>query len=336
MNMDDVISAGNPDYKLLTFSWDLIDVCQYNCSYCSAMNFNVKTFLRKPELKTAWVDVIKKLKIKSINMPFAIEILGGEPTLHADIHNIIQELCDIDNCVQIDLITNLAKPVNFYKKFDTIEMSKLAIEASYHPEYDVDGYKHKVIELNKCENISIYPNINLPTDKNLWNTTLQLIRYFNDNNVEIGLNFLQDVKSGEVGSWKSVYPEEFWNVFAEYITPTSYTRAESSIGTDKERAMEFLKEHAGSTTIDIPYNFKDGTTKRLSEGLINRHDLRRFKNWDCQALMYHIDMAGNITHHCTGDHVPVYKMTKKNLTCSVKCPLDRCDCDTKFLYVKTR
>jgi len=334
MIMSDVISAGNPEYNLLTFSWDLIDVCQYKCSYCSAMNFNVKRFLTNPELKTAWRDVIKKLKLKSIRMPFAVEILGGEPTLHPDIDQIINSLCEVDNCIQIDLITNLAKPVKFYKQFNNPKNSKLAIEASFHPEYDVDGYKNKVVELNNCEHITIYPNINLPTDKHAWPVTLDLIAYLQDNDVKVGLNFLQDVQQGEIGSWTSSYPEEFWDVFEEHLTPLGYKRSQSD-GT-KQQAMLFLKSHAGSTTIDIPYQFINGTSKRLSEAEINRFDLRRFEGWNCRAMMYHIDMSGNIKHHCTGEDIPAYKLNKTNLTCSVICPLERCDCDTKFLYVKSK
>ena len=65
--MDDIVAAGNPDYELLTFSWNLIDVCQYECSYCSAIHFNQHTFFKSPESRNAWKNVIKKLSLKSIN-----------------------------------------------------------------------------------------------------------------------------------------------------------------------------------------------------------------------------------------------------------------------------
>ena len=126
-------------------------------------------------------------------LPFSVEILGGEPTLHPDIIDIVDKLCVIDNCVQVDLITNLAKPLSFYLKFDKQSNEKLAIEASYHPEYSGEQYIQKVIELNKCEWIAVCPNINLPDEKEHWEKTKSLIDRFIDNDVNIGLNFLQEV-----------------------------------------------------------------------------------------------------------------------------------------------
>ena len=31
--MNKISWAGDKDYQLITFSWEMIDVCQYKCSY---------------------------------------------------------------------------------------------------------------------------------------------------------------------------------------------------------------------------------------------------------------------------------------------------------------
>ena len=107
INKDDIVNSGNPDYELITYSWNLIDICQYKCTYCSAMNFNLHTFKKRPELENIWKSVCAKIKLS--NTSYAVEIMGGEPTLHPHINDIIDRLGKQKNCVQVDLITNLAK-----------------------------------------------------------------------------------------------------------------------------------------------------------------------------------------------------------------------------------
>ena len=336
INMEDIVSAGDADYELVTFSWDIIDVCQYNCSYCSAMNFNLNTVKHKTHILQAWKNVVKLLSLKSIKVPFSVEILGGEPTLHPDIIDIVDALCVIDNCVQVDLITNLAKPLSFYQKFDKPCNEKLAIEASYHPEYCGDKYIQKVIDLNKSEFINVCPNINLPDVPEQWEKTRDLIDTFIDNDVNIGLNFLQAVPDGPVGGWEPNYTDEFWEYFKDYINPDEhcYVVEEKDNLSVRDKAVKFLNEHAGAITTNIQYKTKDGETHKLSEGDINRLDLRRFKGWTCRPLMYHITMDGVIRNHCTEEVIPAFMLNSKTLTACRECPLDRCDCDTKFLFEK--
>ena len=52
--------------------------------------------------------------------------------------------------------------------------------------------------------------------------------------------------------------------------------------------------------------------------------------------MYHIGMDGTIKDHCTGEILDIIDLNEKRLTNCVTCPLEKCDCDTKFLYVKNR
>ena len=126
------IKAGHDNYNSIFFSWQLIDKCQYNCTYCSSVNYNLNTFNKK-NLKV-WKPFIKMLQTKRLGIPFTIELLGGEPTIHPHIHEIIKELSNNKNCTSIDMITNLAKPFNFYKTFYSEESkNKLRLITSYHP-----------------------------------------------------------------------------------------------------------------------------------------------------------------------------------------------------------
>lgn len=339
----DIKEAGDKDYNLLTFSWDLIDICQYKCTYCSAVNFNLHTFNQKKYLHNKWKLVLKKLGLKGIGCPFNVELLGGEPTLHPYIYNIIEGLGKIDNCIAIDLITNLAKPTKFYKELDKECNRKLTLEASYHPQYCNQRWIDKVVELNESKFIKIFPNVNLPTDRNDWDKTLDLLEQFKNKGVGISLNFLQTVDEGKVGGWVSEYPDDFFNVFKEHLTEETGEEQRTTkklidnlvTPSGKNNSIKFLKEHAGKLTTNIRYIDKNNNKHILTESDINRYDLAQFRNWNCKPLMYHIDMAGKIANHCTEEEYTIIDMKMKKLTKCVECPLQRCNCDTKFLYYKT-
>jgi MoaA/NifB/PqqE/SkfB family radical SAM enzyme len=333
IDLDNVVESGDPNYELVTFSWDLLDVCQYNCSYCSAMNFNLATFAKHPQAKEAWLHVIKMLSLPTIRTPFCVEILGGEPTLHPNIKDIITQLCSIENCISVSLITNLAKSLKFYKELDIESNNKLTIEASYHPEYSNQPYFDKLVELNKSDHISIIPNINLPSNPEHWERTKKLIDGLVDLNLPVGLNLLQSVPDGDVGGFTPTYTEDFWDYFKDYYVSENIYQVNGDIKSPLNRMHDFLKEHAGSFTSNISYITKDGKKHLYNEADINKHNLRHFTGWKCKALMYHIDMYGLVTNHC--DRTPVKFLTTNNLTKCRTCVIDHCDCDTKFMYHKT-
>lgn len=335
ININNIKEAGDEKYDLITFSWNLIDICQYRCSYCSAMNFNLNTFKTKPHLIKAWKKTIKSIKLM-VKTPYSVEILGGEPTLHPDIEEIISELCKHKYCIQVDLITNLAKPYDFYKKLDIKGNNKLTIEASYHPEYCGEKYIQKVIDLNKnFENLSIFPNINLPDNKKYWKQTKDLIDRFKNNGVFINLNFLQSVESGVIGGWTPKYQDDFWVYFHDYITPKKKVKSNYGKGVGIKNATKYLKEHAGEISTNIKYIDDNDKEYILSEGDINRYDLNTFKGWSCKSLMYLINMDGTIQNMCSEEVIPIYKLNKKFLTSCMTCILDNCKCDTMFAFHKT-
>lgn len=329
VNWDKVIQAGDKNYNLITFSWDIVDMCQYKCSYCSSMNFNMHTFKHKQNLRDAWKVVIKKLKIKRIKSNFSVELLGGEPTLHPDILEILEQLNNIDNCSQIELITNLAKPLSFYEKLNNKKFNKVKIIASYHPEYYTENFFKKVVSINDYEFVKIYPNINLPDKKEEWEMTKKLIERFQENNVQVSVNILQDVQDGPEGSWTPSYTSEFYDYFSKWLGQP--IRRKNSISQEIDRINEYQP-----ITAEIPYTLNNGNILHFSESDINEHNLRRFKGWSCKNLMYHISMDGTIKDHCTGDVLEILDLNEKRLTNCVTCPLEKCDCDTKFLYIKKR
>ena len=368
LTMDDIVAAGNVDYQLLTFSWALIDVCNYQCSYCSAEAFNQHTFFKQKNLISVWKNVVKALSLNSIQIPFTVELLGGEPTLHPNMPELVRSLCDIDRCVQVEITTNLSKPLSYFKQFDVPETSKVDIIASYHPEYYTEAFFEKVVELNKCEHITIVPLINLLHEEKTWDQTLDLIDRFKANGVNVSLNLLYAFPGND---FAPSYTKEFWDIFEPLMKESLIderdvnrkTHAEEVL--TKEKVEKFFGEDLtgppkGFTSThreaidrekdesDEPIIFSRSRWMRLDENTyrscrcdlmisdidIYKNKLYEFKGWKCRPLMWEINMDGSIVNHCTQELIPIHKMNKDNLAACIECPLTYCDCNTKYQYVK--
>lgn len=331
IKMSDIISAGNVGYNVYTFSWELIDVCQYNCTYCSSMHFNIKTYQNIKDYENKWKDVIKLLSMPTIRNEFVVEILGGEPTLHPHIHEIVSSLCTIKKNRRVELVTNLAKPLDFYRRFDTPQNSKLSVEVSYHPEYYNEQWKQNVIDFCGSEHITVTPNVNLPDEEKWWPQTKDFLDILIQHDIHTGLNFLQQVEPGPQGEWSPNYTDKFWDYFSEYFH-RDVTAIKTEIGFNNIKSDPGVCD--GQMLKNVVYITNDNKQHTLSEVDINRHDLRQFKGWTCKPLMYIIDMKGIVTNHCTGDVITPVQMSDRHLSSCRTCPLDRCNCDTKFLYEK--
>ena len=301
--MDDVKHAGDPNCKLVTFSWDLVDVCNYRCSYCSAEHF-LKKQIDTTKLQS-YKQVVKQLSLNRIPK-FNVELLGGEPTLHPDLLEIVKGLNSIKNCLKIELVTNFSRSLDYYQQFDVPECSKLQITPSYHPEYFKTSFVDKCVVIRDAKHITICPNINLSDNEDYWAGTLELINTLKTQKVLFGLNFLIPTKAG----WSPVYTEKFFETFKLVIT-----------------------ENPKSITRGIPYNI-NGKITSLNEYDIQKHGLRFFKGFRCTPLMWYIKTDGRIVNHCT--HTPLVPLGN-NIDEQVICDIGTgCCCDIKYSYFKTR
>jgi organic radical activating enzyme len=302
----EVVEAGYKDYDLITFSWHIIDICQYECSYCSSVDFNLNTWSKK---SLAWKIVLEKLK--RVDIKFDIEFLGGEPTLHPHILEITKELNKIENCMKIELVTNLAKKISYFKKFDIPECDKLLIASSYHPEYK-EGFLDKCYEVKKF-NINSYINVNLSDEPAEW----EYIKYIlsKSDELNMGINFLFSTPE-----WEPNYTEEFFQYFRE----------------DIDRISVHWLNLTGTERI-YPYTFKgrEGVEEYITEESIVRNKLNRFKGFKCKPLMYNIDLYGNILNSCTNRKITLFPK-KESLIMEEICPKNNCDCDLMYNFHKVK
>jgi len=330
------IKAGHDDYNSIFFSWQLIDKCQYNCTYCSSVNYNLNTFDKK-NLKV-WKPFIKMLHTKRLGISFTIELLGGEPTIHPDIHEIIKELSNNKNCTSIDMITNLAKPFNFYKKFYSEESkNKLRLITSYHPEYHNTSFTEKIIKLHNL-GMDVNPSINLHDKPQLWGKTMLTINTLKKNNIHIDVNLLFEVEDGINKGYKPNYTDEFFKKFDNILkndklnTPCRLNEKASPLKSSKQ-CDDDISSNLTTGHENIPYQDEAGKYYYTEKEIVV-NDYAKFKGWNCKPMIYNVNMDCIIENGCTGERISLLELTKKNLTKCVKCPLERCDCSTKFLFPK--
>jgi organic radical activating enzyme len=304
----EIVEAGYKDYDLVTFVWYITDVCQYQCSYCSSVMFNKHTFNKK---SVAWKIALNKLK--KIDTKFSIEFVGGEPTLHPHLLTLIKELNVISNCESIEVITNLAKNINYYKQFDIPECDKLKITPSYHPEYK-DGFLDKCFELDKFKNIYYYLNINLSDKEEEW----EYIKYIlsKSDELNMGVNFLFETEE-----WTPNYTEKFFSYFKNSIE-----------NVEKSKCFRYFNKISQER---FPHTFSDGTVDNLTEKFIVKNELYKFKGFKCKALMYNINMDGSISNYCTRKKQPIFP-TRVSLIAEVICPVDRCKSCLMYNFHKVK
>jgi len=331
VKLSDYDFSGDEIEHAPTFSWELTSYCQYRCTYCYAWEMLTKKF-DKSKLDLVPV-ILNKLKLKKLPK-FHVELLGGEPTTHPMIFEILEELHKNDKCISIELITNLAKPLSFFEKFKEYDFNKLIISASYHNEYDKkDRFLEKCIEVNKLDNIRLFfANINFPVESNTWDTSLNIIKQLCENNIWNHFNLIHSTKkyTGFDFGYDYVTGDGFGNnnknlvqVFNKFLT---YCQKSCEEGLD-----------IFNKSIQRKVNFKNkktGKTLSMPELLVRAHEFDRFESWKCTPQMWTIDLNGIFRNDCTNEPIDIlFNDIGKCITCPVK---TGCQCDVMLSYAKHR
>jgi len=275
-------------------NWHLLDWCNYQCKYCMAGNAITKDFADKERVTKQHKLIVSRLKL--IDEPFEMCIGGGEPTLHPNLKEIVENLHQNNNLKSIFLFTNLSRSRDFY--CDLADTSnKLMIHASYHPEYYNKDF------LNKCIDLKFEVHVSLIDEKKYWDQTEDFLIALNENNIPYRINIL-----GPAPNWKPNYNEKFWQRFKKYL----------------------IEEY----TLDLTITYDDGSHKPVSEYDLMEENLNRFKGWKCTPQAYQISMDGTIKNICTNKVMPI-NLSSKNIKQEVNCPLDYCS-DGKLMYTKRK
>ena len=325
ISIKDIKESGDPDYKLVSFSWDLTTVCQYRCSYCYALPWLTKKF--NSENINAYAQVLKRLKLNSLPA-FKMEILGGEPMLHDHIYEIVDELCSMKKCISVTINTNLAKDQRFYERFNNRKYKKLTISASFHPEQvtDVPAYCDKLKKISEYDGPLTHSNINLYDREEYIVKYIHIIKFCLKYNIRVGANYLLSTET-----YKSNYTDDFFEKLnlqeVDWYTPNSSWKIPSLYKTWPGVSVD---RHPGAFSIrfvDLKDNiiyYDLGEAKELK--------LHGFKNFNCRPKMWQITPEGGFYNECTRDKL---SMLNNNINKCIKCPRDVCGNDELYFYHKT-
>jgi organic radical activating enzyme len=265
-------------------------------------------------------DSISKYKLvlsrlKNVDTDFEVDMFGGEPTLHPNIEEILLELKSMPHCKALLISTNLSRSINFYKKFDRLELANMMIAGSYHPEYHNPNFTDKVLALNNVEHIQFSVTVVLSDKPEHWIKTLEFIQLAKANNIQYSLQMLTQTQS-----YKPNYPTEFFELFQSEL----------------DQWMIAMSNKYKDIALDHKYEFADGTAEVLNDFQIYEKNYHRFKGYSCTPLFYEIDTNGDINNLCTSKKIVKIMPKAEDLIKKEVCPKDYCSCETMFNFYKEK
>jgi organic radical activating enzyme len=261
----------------ILFSWEIIGKCNFNCAYCYNKDFN----------KTNQIANIKPVlaRLKTMSVPFTIEILGGEPTLHKEILNVLETLNKMEMCTQIFLISNMTAPVELYNNASLLE--KVQLGFSYHTEFKGDFLeKYKHIKTS--------------------NKHISLVIPLTEKELNFNLKY-----------FKSVQDDLYYNKLAS--TPTYTANYEHTFD-------NLVNEQKYPCVID-------GKETELSVSETYKLNDGNFKDYNCIAKSYTIEVNGKIRSDCESGSLP-FSLRTVDFEKSVVCKHTECICTDTFKYLK--
>lgn len=290
-----ILNSGIQGYNTIHFEWYLVDFCNYKCSYCNAIDKNVDKYSKETS-PAKYKLVLQRLRM--LNIPFEVDLYGGEPTLHPNFLEILEELSKNDNCKLIEIKTNLSKPLHFLKQ--VFKHPKIKLAASYHAEYASEEFTKKCIAL-KDQNF--YCHMNISDKKEHWPDILKLLETFDKEHVRYDLNVLLSTPEYTVQ-----YSDDFYKLFSTKINNIS----------DKKTYL---------------FKYEDGVIKNITSFDAYSKGMVRFNGYKCQALLYDIDSDGTIVNSCNGKPLPF--IVKDSIFDSyINCPKQTCHADIMLDFYK--
>tara|TARA_E500000318_G_scaffold13116_1_gene12179 strand:- start:1791 stop:2783 length:993 start_codon:yes stop_codon:yes gene_type:complete len=321
LKLNNVKFTGEEDFECLEIWWSLLHKCNYRCKYCYAYDY-IRSDI-KNNYYHMWKTVIKRLKLKNTPL-FKLEILGGEPTLHPNFLDIIEEISKLDKLHESIYYTNLTAPIDFYLKINDLDIKKRIYGGfSYHPQYDKDGkFGNKCVELFKND-LQFYVNVNIINEEKYHEQTANLMKQLLHEGIVFDLNLLQSTKNYEgfnMGNIPKNTIEESkkqMNIVYNFL--------------DKFGLNDFYEKY--SIKDKIKYVEKCGKEHYLNELEIRGNHLDNFYNkFYCPAWSWNVDHLGIFKNVCSGEVLdPLFRNCGKEIICPVK---GGCTCNSMFKYPK--
>jgi len=182
----------------VSLNWDTLLVCNQKCYYCYARPSHLWGKIQPKEITNKVIDTLR-----DSDLSFKVCLLGGEPTLHPRIAEIIRKLDALENVRYIELFTNTRKLLS--KVLKGFRSDKLTVNLSFH--------------------ITENPPLDVLDDN---------IRYCRDNNLKFNIFLMIPQEEKYIYSLKEIYQKYKENVKVNYITTDDVTSAKVHFENEKE------------------------------------------------------------------------------------------------------
>jgi MoaA/NifB/PqqE/SkfB family radical SAM enzyme len=291
----------------IRFHWDIITHCNFDCSYCYARAEEGNWF------KISSTDIIENTieKMKKIDKPLEIILLGGEPTLHPKYFDILDNVWNLHKSgkdLEFGIISNgFSKPYfddNFLKKHLKYK-EKFSFSITYHPSQHSKEtqniLKENILKINK----DFLLNINVILDT-----------YKNDDKIRDLLDFL--VKNN-IGFYYNIPFETINNKVQHFDNSEEYLKWLEMININYKSQKELSYNGDLFNDIDVVLN-----------------NLQNFEGWSCKNNNFEIKTGSSDFIRMCSNGSKKYSVSEINNLSDMICELNKCLCQGLLSNEKIR
>lgn len=304
-------------------NWQLHNVCNYNCEFCSSSNKDGSNrWFTLEKYKT----IVDKLATACEGYPFYILYTGGEPTLYPNLIELLQ-YSKSKGAVNV-LISNGARTTRWWEE---LAMSNCLdrLTLTYHSDTTND-YRHISYILNLFHNLSVETACEITHTKNSINQAFEGYDYLIENTGAV-----IDVKA------MFIYEYDIYSLYTEkqleLIKQATY-KPGKKYNTKKECILQNGQPLHTTLNTDLNVIFNNGVTKNMDHQLLAKNQMNSFEGWECDTgkhfLCIEYDTLYRGVCRITGSVGSVDDEKYFFSTNNVRCDKKECLCYFDFLPTK--
>lgn len=287
----------DPDH--INVHWDILTICQLNCSYCYARKQygdDWGKIVGKPT-----IDVVLEALSRS-TLSFNLGLLGGEPTLSPHYYYILDRVQEFQNNNGIYVVTNGERDFAQHKDFD-----RVAFLFSYHPADCTDREKFiRNMQIMVDRGYKCKVNVMLHHDKRYWDNIKETFELCSKiEGLKIHPHFIYSGNSRKLFHYRN----NFWEFF-KFLGDLP-----GELVYDTDIVNDYQIYHQGLT------NFEGWDCYNNNYEIMSNGSVARFCTPNKQAVNLATDLD-------------FFKRITK--TVSMTCPYNECNCDGLLKQLKVK
>lgn len=266
--MKKYIKQLNYPTDFITIVVNIIDNCNYNCQYC--YNGRVRTHIK---IDLNLLSMLAQQIYALTHRKIAIELIGGEPTLHPKLVDFCKDTIGKEHIQSILIYTNFSQSIEYYQSLLSIGC---ILFVSWHGNVNDSEFIDKLMRIEAYKD-HIYVSV-----------------MFEHNNIKRSIDVYDRIK-------------DHFSLINMHLIDNSLCETYQTY--DSKYLVEFNKRTNKDFKNTIIYS--DGTTSFLTDTDFYMQDRRySFKNWLCNAGKdyFYIHFDGSI-YNCTNEFYDKKKPT---------------------------